>query len=225
MIIKNMPVTERPREKMIRYGQESLSNAELLGLIIGSGTKELTAVGLADKILSMDEKGLAFLCECTVEELMTLPGLGVAKACQLKAAVEIGRRLSTRQPKDKISLTSPEEIASLFMERMRYFKEEHFQVLSLDARGGLISVDEVAIGDVMSISIHPREVFSRAVRKGAVAVVLAHNHPSGDVEPSSEDIDTTKRLMEAGNILGICVLDHIIIGDGRYTSLKRCNLM
>lgn len=224
MIIKDLPAGERPREKMIRFGQEALSNAELLALILGTGTRDVSAIRLAEEVLSMDEKGLAFLCECTIEELLELPGLGSAKACKLKAAVEIGRRVATSS-RERVSLSSPDEAASVFMERMRYFREEHFQVLILDAGGGIISVEEIAIGDVMSINVHPREVFSAAIRKGAAAVIIAHNHPSGEVTPSEDDISTTKRLVQAGEIVGICLLDHIIIGDGKYTSMKKCNLM
>lgn len=224
MIIKDLPAGERPREKMIRFGQETLSNAELLALILGTGTRDVSAIRLAEEVLSMDEKGLAFLCECTIEELLEVPGLGSAKACKLKAAVEIGRRVATSS-RERVSLSSPDEAASVFMERMRYFREEHFQVLILDAGGGIISVEEIAIGDVMSINVHPREVFSAAIRKGAAAVIIAHNHPSGEVTPSEDDISTTKRLVQAGEIVGICLLDHIIIGDGKYTSMKKCNLM
>ena len=224
MVIKDMPVMERPREKMIRYGQEALSNAELLALIIGTGTRDVSAVHLAEDVLAMDESGLGFLGECTLEELAEKPGLGMAKACRLKAAAEIGRRMATGV-RNRIRITSPEEVASVFMERLRYFREERFLVLILDSAGGVISVEEIAIGDVMSISVHPREVFSKAIRRGGTAVVFAHNHPSGETVPSEDDIATTRRLVQAGEIVGICVLDHIIIGDGKYTSMKKCNLM
>lgn len=225
MNIKEMASCERPREKMIRYGEASLSNAELLALILRTGTKEKSAIRLAEEILSLDEKGLAFLCNCTIEEIAGIKGVGQAKACQVKAAVEIGRRLSTSAARNLTHMETPQQIASLFMERMRYFTEERFHVLLLNMGGAVISEEEIAVGDVMSISVHPREVFAKAIRRGAVAVVLAHNHPSGEPQPSEDDIETTKRLVEAGEILGIQVLDHIIIGDGKYISLKKSNLM
>lgn len=225
MNIKEMASCERPREKMIRYGEASLSNAELLALILRTGTKEKSAIRLAEEILSLDEKGLSFLCSCTIEEIAEIKGVGPAKACQVKAAVEIGRRLSISSAGNLVHMETPQQIAALFMERMRYFTEERFHVLLLNMGGAVLSEEEIAIGDVMSISVQPREVFARAIRRGAVAIVLAHNHPSGRPEPSEDDIVTTKRLVEAGEILGIQVLDHIIIGDGKYISLKKSNLM
>ncbi len=225
MIIKELPVTERPREKMIRYGCNAMSNAELLAVLIGSGTKNKSAIEVAQDILTLDESGISFLGRCTFEEISAIDGIGEAKACKILAAFELGRRIATRPAADKIVIDSYSDVADLFMEKMRYYQEEHFHAVLVNAHGGVISSEEIAIGDIMSMVIHPREVFAMAIRKSAAGIVLAHNHPSGDCTPSVDDINTTKRLIEAGKIIGIRVLDHIVIGDGTFTSMKSKNLI
>lgn len=225
MILKELAQSERPREKMLLYGKESLSNAELLAILLRTGIKEKSVLHLANDILTMDESGILFLQECTPEELSGIKGMGQAKACQLLAAVELGKRIATAPRKKKDVVASPADIAQLLMEEMRYHRKEHFLVLMMNAKGGIIETCEVAVGDLCSAVIHPREVFQRAIKRSAAAVVFAHNHPSGDPSPSEEDIETTHRLVEAADILGIHVLDHIIIGDGIYISLKSKELM
>ena len=225
MKLKGLPQEERPREKLLFQGKESLSSAELLSILLHTGTKEKTAIQLAQEILSLDESGLLFLQNCTPEELQKIKGMGEAKVCQLLAAVELGKRVETHPRKIKKEITNPDDIVQLFMGRMRYYKKEHFMVLLINAKGKILEECEVSIGDLCSTLIHPREVFSQAVKRSAAAVVLIHNHPSGDPSPSREDLETTRRLTEAAQILGINVLDHIIIGDGTYKSLKSEGLM
>lgn len=225
MKLKGLPQDERPREKLLFQGKEALSSTELLAILLRTGTKEKTAIQLAQEILSLDESGILFLQSCTPEELQQIKGMGAAKACQILAAVELGKRVETHPRKIRKQITNPEDIVQLFMGRMRYYKKEHFVVLLINAKGKILEECQVSIGDLCSTLIHPREVFSQAVKRSAAAIVLVHNHPSGDPTPSRQDLETTGRLTEAAQILGIQVLDHIIIGDGTYKSLKSEGLM
>lgn len=225
MIIKKMPDMERPREKLFLQGKETLNNAELLAILLRTGTREKSALELAHEIIAINDEGLPGLCENTPEELARIKGVGKAKACQILAAIELGRRVATHPRKERISIEKPGDIAELFMEKMRYYKEEHFSTLLLDTKGKIIEEVEVSVGDLNSAPVHPREVFKQAVKRSAAAVVLIHNHPSGDPSPSTEDLDITLRLIESAKILGISLIDHIIIGDGVYTSLKSEELM
>jgi DNA repair protein RadC len=219
-MIKELPFEERPREKLIQYGADTLSNTELLAILIGSGTKEVSAIMLANRILSLEEEGISYLTNCLPEELSEIPGMGMAKSCQIIAAIELGKRIATKPKEKRINIKSPDEVASLFLEDMRYLKKEYFKVLLLNTKNEIIMVDNISIGSLNSSVVHPREVFSTAVRKSACSVIAVHNHPSGNPEPSQTDIDVTRRLVEAGELLGIKVLDHLIIGDGTYVSLK-----
>ena len=225
MKIKRMPLEERPREKLLYYGKDALSNTELLAILLRTGTREKSALELSNEVLSLNEDGLVNLCECTPEELSGIPGIGEAKACQIIAAAELGRRIATYPRKQKVSVGNPQDIVQLYMEKMRYFKEEHFCALLLDTKGRVIEDVEVSIGDLNSAPVHPREVFRQAVRRSAAAVALVHNHPSGDPEPSREDLEITMQLQDTAEVLGIQLVDHIIIGDGVYTSLKTEELM
>ena len=159
------------------------------------------------------------------EDLSNIKGIGRAKACQILAAVELGKRIASFPRKNQVQITNPDDIVQLFMEKMRYYKKEHFKVLLLNTKSKIIEECDISVGDLSSTVIHPREVFSHAVRRSAASVLLIHNHPSGNPEPSRQDIEVTKRLSEAAEILGISILDHIIIGDGVYISFKRKGLM
>ena len=225
MNIKKLPDQERPREKLLTQGKEMLNNAELLAILLRTGTREKSAIEVAQEIIAMNDDGLPGLCENTPEELAHVKGVGKAKACQILAAIELGRRVATHPRKKRVSIGNPGDIVNLFMEKMRYYKEEHFCALLLDTKGKIIEEVEVSVGDLNSAPVHPREVFKQAVKRSAAAVVLIHNHPSGDPTPSQDDLNITKRLAESAGILGINVLDHIIIGDGVYTSLKAEELM
>ncbi|HHV38287.1 MAG TPA: DNA repair protein RadC [Tepidimicrobium sp.] len=222
--IKDLPLDERPREKLKKYGVDSLSNAELLAVIIRTGYGEDTAIDLANRILSMDSSGIEFLNYATMEELMNIRGVGDCKAAQIQASVELGKRISSNR-RDKIQVDSPQVLVNLLMEKMRYLKKEHFKIAILDTKNQLISIEGISIGNLNASIVHPREVFNIAIRRSANSIILIHNHPSGDPAPSNEDINITKRLIEAGSIIGIKVLDHIIIGDNRYISFKQRNII
>ena len=225
MNIKQLPSEEKPREKLLREGSDRLSTTEILAILINSGTKEISAIEIAAQLLSMDKRGVRFLAECSPEELGRIKGMGQAKICTVLAAVELGKRIAAAPVRDRNLIRSSSDIADLFMEKMRYYKKEHFVSLMINAKGEIIEETEVSIGDLCSSSTHPREVFVDAVKRSAGSVVFLHNHPSGDPSPSDTDIRTTKRLIEAGTILGIPVLDHIIIGDGIYVSMKAMGLI
>ena len=219
MGVKQWPESERPREKLMKYGVKSLSNAELIALIIRSGTKETSALSLAEEILTQ-EQGISSLGNMEPEEYCRIRGIGVATACTLTAAVELGKRIAAASARERLSIRRSDDIAKLFMEDLRYEKKEHFKSLLLSAKGDIISIEHISTGELSSTVVHPREVFSMAVRKSAAAVVFVHNHPSGDAMPSQEDVETTRRLTDCGVLLGIRVLDHIIIGDGYFSSMK-----
>ncbi len=220
VMIKDLPSEERPRELLLKRGAQSLSNSQLLAILIGAGTAQRSAVNLAESIISMDSRGISFLNDCTPEELCMINGIGTAKAAILLAAVELGRRLNKNTSSEPIDASSPDKIAAIFMSRMRYLRKEHFAVLMLNAKNHIIAEDEISIGSLTSSPANPREVFSGALRRSAASVILVHNHPSGNPSPSREDELITERLLKAGQILGIAVLDHIIIGNGTYISLR-----
>lgn len=220
MKIKLLPEEERPVEKCLSMGVESLSNSELLALLINTGTKSKSAMMLASEVLAKDERGISYLKESSAQELMTIEGIGRAKATRIMAACELGKRIASRSVKQGYRVVNDEDIAELFMEDMRYLNKEVFKALLLDSKGGIISVETISVGELNSTLVHPREAFACAVKKSAAAVVFVHNHPSGDPTPSQDDYETTERLMACGNLLGIRVLDHLVIGDGRYISIR-----
>ena len=203
---------------------QSLSNAELLAIIIRTGHQEDTAVDVAQRILNLDNKGLPFLTGVKLEQLTEIKGIGKCKAAQILAAIEIGKRINRWRADDKVRITSPMVIANLVMDEMRYLDKEHFNVALLDTKNQVLSIENISIGTLNASIVHPRDVFSIAIKKNANAIILLHNHPSGDPQPSNEDINITHRLSDVGNLVGIKVLDHIIIGDNRYVSFKEKNL-
>ncbi|WFA09486.1 DNA repair protein RadC [Tissierella sp. Yu-01] len=221
--IKDLPISERPREKLYSQGVEALSNAELLAIIIRTGNKEDTAIDLARRILSLDERGITYLSDVSFEELKGVKGIGISKACQILAAIEIGKRLNRIGPYDKIKVTSPAIIADVVMDEMRYLTKEHFRIAILDTKNQILSIENISVGTLNASIVHPRDVFKIAIKRNANSILLIHNHPSGDTTPSNEDINITNRLIDAGNLVGIKVLDHIIIGDNKYLSFKEKN--
>lgn len=223
--IKDMPISERPREKMMSSGVGSLSNAELLAIIIRTGNKKDTAIELASRILSMDSRGIEYLSDTSLEELMGISGIGLSKACQIMAAIEIGKRLSKIGPHDRIKVTSPDILADILMDEMRYLNKENFRIAILDTKNQILGIENISVGTLNASIVHPRDVFKAAIKRNANSLILIHNHPSGDVTPSKEDISITHRLIECGDLMGIRILDHIIIGDGRYYSFKEKNLI
>jgi DNA repair protein RadC len=218
--IHDLPVAERPRERLQQFGVEALSAQEILALILGRGIAGESVTVTAQRLLNRFD-GVKGLADATVEELSQVKGIGLAKAAQIKAAFELGKRLESYPGTGKLPvLTNTAEVVSLVQGRLRGKKKEHFLALLLDTRGQLIRIAEVSIGSLDSSIVHPREVFKEAISASAASVIFVHNHPSGDTEPSKDDIALTKRLAEAGEIMGIDVLDHIIVCDQGYLSLK-----
>ncbi len=221
MTIHDLPLSERPRERLQRFGAEALSAQEILALILGRGIAGESVMVTAQRLLAQfgSLKGIA---GASLEELSTVRGIGVAKASQIRAAFELANRLEGgAEGADKPVVKTPEDVAGLVQGRLRGKKREHFLALLLDTRNQLIKVAEISVGSLDSSIVHPREVFKEAVSASAASVIFVHNHPSGDPEASEDDIKLTKRLAEAGEIMGIGVLDHIIIGDKKRLSLKR----
>ncbi|MHB8062926.1 MAG: RadC family protein [Ruminiclostridium sp.] len=219
--IKELPLSERPYEKLEVVGAEHLSNAELLAVIIKTGTKAYTAVELAQLVLKLSHDGrLSSLNNLSIEQLKQVKGIGRVKAIQIKAALELSKRIATSDGIVHHIIKSAYDVNTLMMEEMRYLKKEMFKALLLDTKNQIIKIVDVSIGSLNSSIVHPREVFSEAIKCGCNSIIFVHNHPSGDPTPSTEDIQTTQRLESAGNILGIKVLDHIVVGDGKYVSFK-----
>ncbi|MGS0765276.1 RadC family protein [Syntrophomonas curvata] len=222
-----MPVNMRPREKLMSRGERDLNDAELLAIVLGMGTKNISALDLATGLL-VKYGSLRNLKEASLEELTGERGIGPAKAVGIKAAIEMGRRIAG-DVHSRIPIKSPEDVVStvtgMTMEEMRYYDREHFRVMYLDRKGGLLIMEDISVGGLHSSIVHPREVFKTAVKKSAASMILVHNHPSGDPTPSREDIDITRRLLEAGKLMGIEIIDHVIIGDNKYCSLKAKGLI
>lgn len=219
LMIRDYPTDERPRERFIKYGPESLSNQELLAIILRTGTKDESVIQLANRILTKFE-GLRFLKEVTTDELMSIKGIGYAKAIQLLAAVEIGRRIAISNYPERYVIRSPKDGANYCMHEMRFLTQEHFVCLYLNTKNQVLHKKTVFIGSLNASIVHPREVFKEALKRSAASIICLHNHPSGDPNPSTEDIEVTRRLAEAGKIIGIELLDHIIIGENKFVSLK-----
>lgn len=221
--MKELPSCERPYEKLEMYGAETLSNAELLAIIIKTGTKDDTAVNLAQRILnikSSDKKqSLRFLQEISVDEFTKVKGIGRVKAIQLKAVCEIAKRMSRPIDTLKIKIKNPEDVAKLLMEEMRYEKREIAKVIILNTKNIVLKVLDISFGGINFAMIEPKEVLSEAIKMQAPKIILIHNHPSGDPTPSTQDFKFTDRIYEACEILGVELLDHIIIGDGYFESI------
>jgi len=219
--IHDLPVSERPRERLQKFGVEALSAQEILALILGRGIAGESVMVTAQRLLSQFG-GLKGLASASAEELSRVKGIGLAKASQIKAAFELASRLESYSEGGESPLVkTPDDVFSLVRGRLKGKKKEYFLALLLDTRNRLIRVAEISVGSLDGSIVHPREVFKEAVSASAASVIFVHNHPSGDPEASEDDTGLTKRLAEAGEIMGIDVLDHIIIGDNKYLSLKR----
>ena len=216
--IHDLPAEERPRERLVQFGEQALSIQELLQLILGRGIAGESVIITAQKLLS-HFGNLQKLSEANIEELSSIKGIGLAKATQIKAAFEIGRRISTQTPSYKSKeLTDPKKVYQLIRSKLKDYTREHFYIIVLNSRNW--SVAEVSIGSLNASIVHPREVFIEAIKNKAASVIFVHNHPSGNPEPSEDDLETTKRLVETGKILGIAVIDHIIITKNGFLSFK-----
>jgi DNA repair protein RadC len=221
MRMGEMPVEDRPRERLRALGAEVLSVRELLAIVIGPGSMRRGSMELADDIISGFES-LRDLAGASVERLAKVNGMGLAKACRVRASIELGKRVVKTARGQRKTVRCPDDAAGLVMEDMRHLDREHFKVILLDSKNAVISVETVSVGTVNASIVHPREALRPALEKSATSMVLVHNHPTGNVSPSREDILITRRFEKCGRILGIDVVDHIIIGDGDYKSMKEC---
>lgn len=221
MQIKNLPEKERPQEKLLYGGPGKLSNAELLALIIRTGTSEKSAVQLAEDVISYACEEIGDLGRADVKELTEIDGIGTSKACSIVASIELAKRIISDSGHEKRkTIRDGTDVAELLMQEMLYEKREMLIELLLNVKGEVESKFIVSVGELAGTNVHPREVFSPAIRKGAAAVIIAHNHPSGDPTPSDDDILATRRLIEASRIIGIKLVDHVIVGNGTFTSLR-----
>ena len=221
--LKHWPEEERPRERLLKHGADKLSDAQLLAILIRNGEGGRTAVDLGRELL---EKfgDLAGIARAGVKEMREVKGIGPAKAAEIKAAIELGRRYQ-RPNLAGASMCASQEVAEYFQPRLRDAKKEEFRCVLLDTKNRIIREETVSTGSLTASLVHPRETFKAAVRESAAAVIFVHNHPSGDTKPSQEDILLTKRLVQAGDLLGIRVLDHVIVGDGNHFSFRDSGLM
>lgn len=221
--VKTIPLKERPRERFLELGSEAISSAELIAIILGSGTKGKSVVLLGQELISKFET-LNGLAEATIAEICEVKGMGKAKAMQIKAALTLAMRLSQVNMTPKYKIDHPLKAYNLLKDILEKEKRELFVAILLDTKACLINHHIVSIGTLSRSLVHPREVFYPAIRHKAASLLIAHNHPSGDPTPSKEDISITKTLIEVGEVMGIPVKDHIIIGDNKYISLKEQNL-
>jgi DNA repair protein RadC len=217
--IRDLPASDRPRERLRDAGAGALSNQELLAILLRTGSAKENALALAGRLLG-EHQGLTGLARSTFAELCSERGLGEAKAAQLQAALELGRRLVASQPLERPVVRYPEDVANLLQGEMGVLDQEHLRVLLLNTRNQLLASHEVYRGNVHSAVVRISELFKEALRHNAPCMILAHNHPSGDPTPSSDDVAMTKRAIEAGELLDIEVLDHVVLAQGRFASMK-----
>ena len=216
--IKEIPLNDRPREKMAANGAAVLTDAELIAILLRTGTAEKSAIDIASEMTADGGlyKRLAGITR--LNELTNIKGLGQAKAATVLAALEIGRRIASAKPLEKIHLSCPQDVADFLMPRLRYAAKEQFVVILLNGKNKVIGTEVVSEGSLSSSVVHPREVYAPAMLHHAAAIMVAHNHPSGDPKPSFEDEEVTRMLSRSGKVLGIPMIDHVIIGDGNYFS-------
>lgn len=228
LTIKEMPVSERPYERIERFGAASLTDAELIAVIIKSGYKEQTAVDIARELLARcGSGGLNALADMELDELRRIKGIGRVKAIQIKALYELARRMNGARnvSSNRMRIRNTNQIAEILMGELSHLKKEVLKVVLLDRKLQIIKISDVSVGTIDQALVHPREVFSDAIRNHASSIIIAHNHPTGHVEPSEDDINTTRRLVLVGDIVGIEVIDHIIIGNGAYHSMHASGIM
>ena len=222
MKMKELPMSERPYEKLEMYGASALSNAELIAIIIKSGTKNESSVSIAQKILALGnqkENSLRFLQELSLEELKKIKGIGKVKAIQLKAIGELTKRIARPITTNQVQINSPKEVAELLIKEMRYNKREIVKVILLNAKNKVIKIEDVCFGGTNSAILKPKDVLQEAIKLGVPKIILVHNHPSGDPTPSKSDFAFTERLLQASETMGIELLDHIVIGENRFESI------
>ena len=222
-MIRDLPRGERPRERLRDYGPGYLSNAELIAILLRTGVTGENVLNLAVRLLSQFQ-GLPGLARSSYSGLCSLKGISEAKACQLLAAFELGRRLVSVHPEDRAIISCPEDVVNLMAAEMSLLDQEHLRVLLLDTKNHVMGVSEIYIGNVNSSVVRPAEVFRPAIRDNSVGIIVVHNHPSGDPTPSAEDVSVTEQLRGSGELLGIELLDHIILGGQAHVSLKEKGL-
>lgn len=220
--MKHLPPQMQPYEKCMTYGPEFLTDAELIACVLRSGTRKYTSVALAEEILKLrkGKEGLRGLCTLTPEELKTVPGIGRVKAIQIQCILELARRMSRLSAAEVLSFSDSESVAGYYMEDLRHQEQEHLLLLLLDNKNHLLGEKKLFTGTVNASLVSPREIYLEALRYHAVSIILLHNHPSGDPAPSTADLRMTEKVRDAGRILDILLLDHIVIGDGNYVSFR-----
>jgi DNA repair protein RadC len=222
-MLRDLPLDMRPRERMLMAGPGALSNAELLAILLRTGVAGESVVHVAENLL-VRFGGLPGIAQANFEELCSVNGVGEAKATQLKAALEIGRRLLLALPQDRLQIRSPGDIADLLMLEMSLLDQEHMRAVLLDTKNNVLRVAQIYAGSLNTAVVRVGEVFREAIRANCASIIVVHNHPSGDPTPSPEDVRVTEMLVEAGKLLDIAVLDHVVIGRNRYVSLKERGL-
>jgi DNA repair protein RadC len=221
--MKDLLPDDRPREKLLHHGAAALGDNELVALVLGNGSRRGNALSVANAVLAA-HGGLHGLARCAAEDLVRIAGIGRARAAQIVAALELGRRTLTLKPSARLQIRRPEDAAAYLMPRFGSRGVEQFGIVLLDAKHRVMRTAVLAVGTLNSAVVEPRDVFREAAIGGATAIVIFHNHPSGDPTPSPEDVALTRRLVAAGSLLGIDVVDHLILGDGRYWSIKETRL-
>ena len=221
--MKELPITERPYEKLKMYGAENLSNSELLAIIIKSGTKEFTALDLANKVLKLNDntnkEDVSFLQDVSISEFMKIKGIGQVKAIQLLAVCELVKRINKPINKENIKIKDAKDVAKLLMNELKYEKREVIKVILLNSKNIILKIKDVSYGGTNFAMIEPKDILAEAIKLQAPKIIMVHNHPSGDVTPSKTDYSITDRIYESAELLGIQLLDHIIIGGNKYQSI------
>ncbi len=222
-MIRDLAEEDRPRERLMRVGAQAVSTAELLAIILRTGVGGENVLRLAERLLSTF-RDLPGLAQASLAELTEVKGIGPAKAVEIKAALEIGRRLMASAPQEKLRVTSPADAANLVMSEMMFLEQEHLRLILLDTRNGVLGTPTIYVGSLNTSVIRIGELFRAAIKANAAAFIVVHNHPSGDPAPSPEDVHVTRQIVQAGKLLDISLLDHIVIGRQRYVSLKERGL-
>ncbi len=222
-MLKQLPLEERPREKMMHFGATTLTNSELFAIVLRTGTKDKSALQLGFDLIGACENDFSVLGQMTLEELCALDGIGESKACQILSVMELAKRFHSSPLKRKFKISSPKEVVQFFTSELSDLKVEKFIGVFLNTKNEVIGWEVISIGSLNASIVHPREVFSRAIKRSAACMLVVHNHPSGHVTPSKEDVLVTTRLSEAGEIMGIPLIDHIIVSKNDYYSFKQEN--
>jgi DNA repair protein RadC len=221
--VRALPPEDRPRERLYRIGSADVSLPELLAIVLGRGSRQGSALVLAYRLLETFGD-IVTLGRAGLDELTAVPGIGFARACQIVAAVEMGKRFSRANATRGISIRGPAEVAGLFMDEMKHYDREHFKAALLNTKNQVLKIVTVSIGSLNASIVHPREILKPAISASAASIILVHNHPTGDPAPSREDVEFTRRFAKCGDLIGIQLLDHVIIGSGRFQSLKEAGV-